>query len=110
MESYSVASDEKNDKALCQIGGMKVDLEAAGKIRDGGDTILHRIPELSSSESSSTNALPDHTAIFYALHPHAYNLRRTLRSSRGDVHHEAYTQFKELRNSVLQGKTQLSDK
>lgn len=96
-ESYGVPPTLTKDSTTSQIGGTIVNLDHISPIHPGGDQILLQQNDLSSETAEgAASVTPDVSAAFYALHPHAYNLHRCLRTPL-DAESEAFTEFLERR-------------
>jgi hypothetical protein len=108
VQSYAVTSLSKKKGSTSQIGGAVVNLDAVSPVHEGGDQSLHHIQQIALDEqrkkdqetsgcpksAAATSFIPDHTDLFYQLHPHAYNLHRCLRAP-FDADFEAFAAFLE---------------
>jgi hypothetical protein len=102
-ESYGVPPTLSMKCTASTIGGTILNLNHIGPIHPGGDQILHQLNDIvaeeralvdstSSTSSSALRSIPDHSAAFYELHPHPYNLHRCLRTPL-DADFEAFVAF-----------------
>ena len=95
VESYAVTTGLTSTKRnfTCQIGGAIVDLGTVAPVHEGGDQILHHVQCLALDDEGKDGAgVPDHSKIFWQLHPNAYNLHRCLRAP-FDADFEAFRAF-----------------
>lgn len=98
VESYAVSTSLSSKDFSCLIGGAIVDLDAVSPVHTGGDQILHEIQRIALDEEEQSgskdleNFVPDHSDIFWQLHPNAYNLHRCLRAP-FDAEFEQFSAF-----------------
>jgi len=118
LESYAVLSTLNANDFSCLIGGTVVDLDAVSPVHEGGDQILHHIQSIAHERQRGSGGvgvgseeddkskhdddgdlnIPDHSEVFFQLHPHAYNLHRCVRAPL-DADFEAFTAFLNRQNA-----------
>eukprot|EP00980_Cylindrotheca_fusiformis_P005822 scaffold1223_cov119-Cylindrotheca_fusiformis.AAC.25 len=95
VECYGISAPISSLRQPCEIGGTIVNLDNVSSVHPGGDQILYQIQDIEIERGQSSGcpvSTPDHSASFWQLHPHAYNLHRCLRAPL-DADFEAFSTF-----------------